>query len=209
VTDSFLSTKEAAKQCGVTAKTVGRWVDAGMLPAIFTSGGHRRINQADLANFLASRRSLRSLKMTPRAEPTAPIVGARAEGKGATSVVVIGRNSGLAEALASAAGRLGLTDVAVDRSDNLFRAGLLIGRRSPIAVIIEAHIFDPDLVNLCAELRTEPLTRHCWIGVVGVAASEATRLARLAHAVIPGRATPLDADMLWREALGHASVSAE
>jgi len=54
----FWSTQKVAEHCGVTRKTVTRWVDAGVLPAIYTSGGHRRIRVVDVHAFMKNRRSL-------------------------------------------------------------------------------------------------------------------------------------------------------
>jgi excisionase family DNA binding protein len=54
----YLTTAEAAVRAGVTAKTISRWVDAGVLYAVFTTGGHRRIELSHLDAFLETRRSL-------------------------------------------------------------------------------------------------------------------------------------------------------
>ena len=43
--DDVLSTREAAEQLGVALRTVQLWVEAGVLPAWKTAGGHRRISR--------------------------------------------------------------------------------------------------------------------------------------------------------------------
>ena len=46
---------QAAELLGVSPDTVRRWVDAGQLPAVRTSGGQRRLDGAALARFSAER----------------------------------------------------------------------------------------------------------------------------------------------------------
>jgi len=41
--------------CGVTRRTLLRWVDAGRLPSVATAGGHHRIAEGDMLAFLRTR----------------------------------------------------------------------------------------------------------------------------------------------------------
>jgi len=50
-----LSTHDVAEFCGVTPRTVLRWVDAGVLPGFLTGGGRRRVLRDDLARFMQGR----------------------------------------------------------------------------------------------------------------------------------------------------------
>jgi len=47
-TERLLTPSEVAGLFRVEVKTVGRWADAGLLPAIRTVGGHRRFRSADV-----------------------------------------------------------------------------------------------------------------------------------------------------------------
>ena len=51
----ILSTHDVARFCGVTPRTVLRWVDAGVLPGYLTGGGRRRIQKGDLIQFMRGR----------------------------------------------------------------------------------------------------------------------------------------------------------
>lgn len=51
----ILSTHDVARFCGVTPRTVLRWVDAGVLPGFLTGGGRRRIQKDDLVRFMRGR----------------------------------------------------------------------------------------------------------------------------------------------------------
>jgi excisionase family DNA binding protein len=56
----ILTTFQAAKLCGVSHKSIERWIDAGLLPGFRTPGGHRRVHRADLLGFVQSRRTMES-----------------------------------------------------------------------------------------------------------------------------------------------------
>jgi excisionase family DNA binding protein len=47
-----LTVVEAAKICGVTRSTVWRWIKIGQLDAAITAGGHHRINETVLKEFM-------------------------------------------------------------------------------------------------------------------------------------------------------------
>jgi len=49
---SFISTSKAARMCGVARTTISKWIDEGALKAFVTPGGHRKIREEDLLDFL-------------------------------------------------------------------------------------------------------------------------------------------------------------
>ncbi len=62
-----MTTREAGETLGVAVRTVQLWVEAGVLPAWRTAGGHRRIARSAVDKLMAERRS--DLH-TPDAQPS-------------------------------------------------------------------------------------------------------------------------------------------
>lgn len=54
--DKYLTTTQAAKICCVTRFTIANWAKAGKLKSSKTVGGHRRILEKDLRNFIKKNR---------------------------------------------------------------------------------------------------------------------------------------------------------
>ena len=52
----FFNVSEAAELVGVSAASLRKWSDQGLLPVYRTPGGQRRYDPADLDQFLASMR---------------------------------------------------------------------------------------------------------------------------------------------------------
>lgn len=134
----LLSTAEVARRAGVSAKTVARWVDAGVLDALYTTGGHRRIAEDVLRTFLDSRRSL--FAMGRQMQPSVVVVGT-------------GRTA-LARALGAAAMRLG-GDVMLRVAATTFELGMAIGREAPGLVVLDEVGFGGHVVDIVAALRRD------------------------------------------------------
>ena len=54
--DDLMPPGDVARMFRVTVKTVGRWVDSGLLTDIRTAGGHRRILQREAEALYESRK---------------------------------------------------------------------------------------------------------------------------------------------------------
>jgi excisionase family DNA binding protein len=63
--DDVLSTREAAERLGVALRTVQLWVEAGVLPAWKTAGGHRRISRVAVERLIGERSAALSGSATP------------------------------------------------------------------------------------------------------------------------------------------------
>jgi excisionase family DNA binding protein len=56
VNDDVMTTREAGETLGVAVRTIQLWVEAGVLPAWRTAGGHRRIARSAVEKLLAGRK---------------------------------------------------------------------------------------------------------------------------------------------------------
>ena len=125
--DDFISIKKAATLCGVTPRTLARWVDAGKISAVFTSGGHRRIRREDVFAFLSSRRSL-------RAQST----------RGLIRVVVVGVRDDAIRMLRRSVLDLGMT-LRLEHAWSTLEVGLWVGDLRPQLVLIDSdHVRDAE-----------------------------------------------------------------
>ncbi len=136
----MLTTREAAVRLGVSLRTVQLWVEASILPAARTPGGHRRIpysavealamsmGLADQPMPSAVRVVAGSSRQVQDAHLVHPDPGAPAE-RGPCKIVVVSRDSQWAQDCASAMEVFG-PSVEVRTADNGYVALLMIGRDS-------------------------------------------------------------------------------
>ena len=173
----YLGTRAVAERCGVAPRTVARWVDAGVLPAVFTTGGHRRVKQDDVDRFLESRRSLMALD---RQSP-------------ALRVVVLGPLT-VKQAIVDAAAAL-RREATVDCAPDLFEAALAVGHLKPHLIVIAADRVEAE--SLAARFR---LARHSAHAYVVTVANQAPLAYGAVGDTDPHRrlATPLRPDTLAR-----------
>lgn len=75
--DELMTTREAAEALGVAVRTVQLWVEAGVLTAWKTAGGHRRIPRAALEELLVERNKVMH-PTAPESENSAPARNRRA-----------------------------------------------------------------------------------------------------------------------------------
>jgi excisionase family DNA binding protein len=143
---------EAARRIGVGPTTVQRWIDAGLIPAHRTPGGHRRVRPADLHEF-ARRRGL-------------PVRGAGAPG--ARRVLVVDDDRDLLDAMALRI-RATRPDVEVLLADSGFKAGYFVSRYRPAAVLLDIRMPALSGIEVCRIIKGDPATAGAR--VVGITAS--------------------------------------
>jgi excisionase family DNA binding protein len=71
----FLNVSEAADFLGVSAASLRKWSDQGLVPVYRTPGGQRRYSPADLEDFLTSMRQPRVHAAVPRYGRSASSIG--------------------------------------------------------------------------------------------------------------------------------------
>lgn len=146
----MLTTREVAERCGVSAKTVGRWVDAGILPGVFTTGGHRRIRLDDVQRFVESRRSL-------MARPN----------DDALRVVVLTERTTTAGLITQVTRGLDPRNT-VHATDSIFEAGLLVGALRPDVIFLDGTGDEFDVRSLSELLMDSASAARSFVVTIGV-----------------------------------------
>jgi excisionase family DNA binding protein len=146
----YFSTREAAERLNVSLRTVQLWVEAGLLRAWKTEGGHRRILRSSLDELLAKRaRQISTIR--PGSKP-ARILVVESEPDARRLYELNLRSWG---------SRLDTQSVA-----NGFEALLRIGRQAPDLLITDLKLPGMDGFSMIHALRSNLPTRNLQIVVV-------------------------------------------
>lgn len=140
----YLTTFNVAKLLGVTPPTVVNWIDAGILHAHRTPGGHRRVAAKDLIVFA-------------RAHAYPLPVGFGVEDKPRRILVVDDQReftSVVVEYLHTSGAWI--TEVA----DSGFAAGLAVAQFKPDIILLDIRMPDVNGFEVLARLKADEATRH-------------------------------------------------
>jgi excisionase family DNA binding protein len=165
----MLTTREAALRLGVSLRTVQLWVEASILPAARTPGGHRRIpynavealamnmglaDQAP-ASAMGQAQARTMPSVSPRTPAPAGEVGPPAAVKASDAplkIVIVARDDAWLRACASALEVFGRS-VDVHVADNGYVALLMIGRESPQLLVTTLELPGMDGVEMLRTLE--------------------------------------------------------
>jgi len=147
---AFITTSNASSLCGVARTTLTKWIDQGLLKAFITPGGHRKIAEEDLLDFMQRQG-----------------IGPQ-EGKGQKErILVVDDNPDdirmLEAAFLPAADRY-----EVHSANSGFQAIYKIGDLKPDMVILDLIMPDMDGFEVCERIKNDPDTRD--IKVIAVTA---------------------------------------
>ncbi len=144
---AFITTSNASRACGVARTTLTKWIDQGLLKAFVTPGGHRKIVEEDLLDFMERQ------GIDPQ------------EGKGQKEricILVVDDNPDdirlLEAAFLPAADRY-----EVHSADNGFQAIYKIGDLKPDVVILDLVMPDMDGFEVCERIKNDPDMRDIKI----------------------------------------------
>jgi excisionase family DNA binding protein len=166
--DRTYTTREVARMLGVTVQTVQRWVDAGVLRAWRTAGGHRRLAVDSVEDFI--RKSRLQLK-GPAPEAPASAEGANAPGRPAqadaaqVSVLIVDDDPDDRE-LAVRAVRGVLPGARILEADNGFSGLLQLGRETLDVLITDVNMPHLDGLAMVRSLRSDPALRPVRIAAM-------------------------------------------
>ncbi len=124
VNDDVMTTRQAGELLGVAVRTVQLWVEAGVLPAWRTAGGHRRIARSAVVKLLDERK--KGLMPELPADPAAQAVENLAPGLRPLRMVLVEDDENLSALFANVVREWGLPielTTAVNGFDGLLRMG--------------------------------------------------------------------------------------
>lgn len=154
----ILSTHDVARFCGVTPRTVLRWVDAGVLPGYLTGGGRRRIQKGDLIQFMQGR----GMALPDELRPI-------------RNRVALVDDDPLHLKMLERALRMQAPHIEVRTATDGFSAGALLYSFQPHLVFLDLVMPGLDGFEVCRRIRSEPVLRSCGIVVVTREASAPMR----------------------------------
>ena len=132
VNDDVMTTRQAGEVLGVAVRTVQLWVEAGVLPAWRTAGGHRRIARAAVERLLRERQ--KGLMADVR-EEVAPAAGS-ASGLRALRMVLVEDDENLSQLFESVVREWGLP-IELTTACNGFDGLLRMGEVNPDIVVTD------------------------------------------------------------------------
>lgn len=144
------TTFEISQFCNVFITTVANWIDEGKLPAYRTPGGHRRVVRRDLLEFLG--------------KYGMPIPETLLE-SGEKKILVVDDNPDMVEIVKSALFRDNPQYI-IRTADNGFEAGKQVAVFRPHVAILDVVLPGLDGLQVCQNLRKDPLTSSIHVIVI-------------------------------------------
>ena len=141
---TLLTTTDAAKRCGVSGRTLLRWLDQGELSGLRTPGGHWRVEETVLDAFMASEAG--------RGGSAARDVPVASRG---LRVLIVEDDPSQAAALARLVG-LVVPGATVRLAADGFEAGLMLGESAPDLAFIDIEMPGLDGVEVVRRARQVP-----------------------------------------------------
>ncbi len=146
----ILTVSQAGKYCRVSPKTIINWVEAGHLKAYKTVGGHRRIKQEDLDQFL------RDKGMPLPEEP---------KGEERKKILVVDDDKIIVETIVQSLEEDEYGYEMISASDG-FEAGLQVSHFKPDLLILDIMMPDINGYEVCQKIKSNPETKDIKIIVL-------------------------------------------
>lgn len=150
MTERIYTTVDVAKLCKVSLRTVIRWVDEGKLPSFRTPGGHRRVREEDLKQFMSHYKIPFS-------------VGSKSEGK---KILIVDQQKKLEDMLRQILRRS--SDVyEIAQAKDLYESALKIGLLLPDLVILAGSQKFQDVQRFFKALERVSETKDTKVLLIG------------------------------------------
>ena len=144
---TYFTTFQVAKMLGVSPPTVVNWVNAGLLTAHRTPGGHRRIAQDDIVGFARDQ----NYPLTPELTGVAPAHSS------ARKVLIVDDEVDFCAMVKDYLTLRGGFEVEI--ADSGFTAGLTVARFRPSVILMDILMPDMDGFEVVRMLRQDPEMR--------------------------------------------------
>lgn len=177
-----LSTSAVARLLGVAVRSVANWIDQGRLKAGRTPGGHRRVEAADLLDFLRRQK----LPVPPGLGPSHP------------KVLVVDDDKAVARWISREI-QSGHPDYEVRQAHDGFTAGEIVVSWRPDVVVLDLRMQGMDGYEVCRRIKGREDTRHAAVIAITAYYSAQSRKRILECGARVCLAKPLDAEALLRE----------
>lgn len=158
----YMTTREAARQLGVSLSTVQGWVENGVLKAWKTPGGHRRIPSVEVEKMRD--RQTQAMNQQPALEKT--------------RVLIVEDEQAQQEIYKLQFESLGLP-VDLHIAENGFQGLVMFGRLEPQLIITDLSMPEIDGFKMISELISLGLDSNSIIVVTGLSRKEITRSGEL------------------------------
>lgn len=142
----ILTTFQAARLCGVSHKSIERWIDAGFLRGFRTPGGHRRVHRADLLEFIQKRRTTDKGASATHGRP----------GEDLPRVLVVDDDGTIRDLFTEYFRTACQGRYSVETASSGYEAGLQVERFNPQVVLLDLMMPDLDGFEVCRNLRNDP-----------------------------------------------------
>ncbi|MBW1849886.1 MAG: response regulator [Deltaproteobacteria bacterium] len=148
--DDIMTVFKASKHCKVSPKTIINWIEAGHIKAYKTVGGHRRIKQSDLEDFMRK-------QGIPIPEEEA--------GDGRRRILVVDDDPIIVETIVQALEE-DESDYEVISASDGFEAGIQVNHFKPHLLILDIMMPDIKGYEVCKKIKSDEETKDTKIIVL-------------------------------------------
>jgi excisionase family DNA binding protein len=148
--EEVLTVFQASKHCNVSSKTIINWIESGHIDAYKTVGGHRRIKQADLVEFMKKQGI-----PIPQAEQKSERI----------KILVVDDDAIIVETIVQALEE-DENDYEVISASDGFEAGLQVNHFKPDLLILDIMMPDIKGYDVCRKIKSQDDTKDTKIIVL-------------------------------------------
>ena len=174
-----LTVVEASKICGVTRSTVWRWIKSGQLDAGITAGGHHRIDESVLSEFMDEK----NMHTADRRETN-------------NRVLIVDDDASIQKYFRRL---LSKENYELFFASDGFEAGINVYKHKPALVILDLIMPKMDGFKVCEQIKNDPETSRIKVIAISGHDSEENKKKILEKGADTFCSKPFDTDMILIE----------